>query len=34
MPKEAVKCGAVEKSMPLDEISREIAFERRVAGIS
>jgi two-component system, chemotaxis family, protein-glutamate methylesterase/glutaminase len=34
MPKEAVKCGAVEKSMPLDEISREIAFERRVAGTS
>jgi len=29
MPKEAVKCGAVEKSVPLTEIGREILFERR-----
>lgn len=31
MPKEAVKCGAVEKSVPLGEIGREILFERRPA---
>jgi two-component system, chemotaxis family, protein-glutamate methylesterase/glutaminase len=31
MPKEAVKCGAVEKSVPLSELSREILFERHSA---
>lgn len=29
MPKEAVKCGAVEKSVALSDIGREILFERR-----
>jgi two-component system chemotaxis response regulator CheB len=32
MPKEAVKCGAVEKSVSLTEIGREILFERRSSG--
>ena len=27
MPKEAVKCGAVERSVPLSSIGREILFE-------
>jgi two-component system, chemotaxis family, protein-glutamate methylesterase/glutaminase len=29
MPKEAVKCGAVERTVPLSEIGREILFDRR-----
>lgn len=32
MPKEAVRCGAVQKSVSLSELGREIVFERRLAG--
>jgi two-component system chemotaxis response regulator CheB len=32
MPKEAVKCGAVEKSVPLNAIGREILFRPHSAG--
>jgi two-component system chemotaxis response regulator CheB len=32
MPKEAVRCGAVQKSVSLREMGQEIVFERRLAG--